>query len=469
MIIKNEFMKNTYLVLILFLALFLRLVHLDQSFWLDEAAQVIESARPFSQQLQIAADFHPPGFHLLLHFWMFFGHSEVWIRLLPVLFSLGSITVVYAIGKRIADEKTGLIAALFLALNPYHLWYSQEARPYMMLVFFVSLSVYALITRRWKLYTLSLIGSWYSTYFAPFVFLGQGIYILVFQRSRMREFCFCQGIAFLVFVSWIPSFLQQLRIGTGGVFAGWTNVVSVQPTKAAVLTFAKFFLGRGSIENNYLYALSIFPATSIFFLLCWRMRKTKEGKWLMILFFVPFFAALLVSFVVPVVAPQRLTFLLPIMVLIFALGMRNVSKHMQAGILAVIIITSAIGVFQYYLDPRVQREQWREAVQSIESEAPPSSVAIFAFPDPFAPYLWYQNGRVPGIGIAPLFAVRGIDLAHLGMDTPPHVSRVYLFQYLMGLTDPNNDTVQYLLERGFQQIEQKNFEGVGFIYVFERL
>lgn len=460
---------NKYLLSILLGALLLRLVHVDQSFWLDEAAQVIESARPLSQQLQIVADFHPPGFHLLLHFWMLLGHSEVWIRLFSVLFSLGSISVVYAIGKRIADEKTGLLAALFLALNPYHLWYSQEARPYMMLVFFASLSVYALVTHRWKLYTVSLIGAWYSTYFAPFVFLGQGIYVLIFRRTLRKEFFFCQSLAFLVFVPWIPSFLEQLRVGTGGVFAGWTSVVSVQPAKAALLTFAKFMLGRGSIENNVLYALSIFPATAIFFWSCWRIWKTKEGALLTILFFVPFFTALLVSFHVPVVAPQRLTFLLPIMALILATGIRSVAKSVQTGILAVIIITSLAGIFQYFIDPKVQREQWREAVLSIESEAPPNSVAIFAFPDPFAPYLWYQNGRVPGIGIASLFTVRGIDLAHLGTDTLPYVSRIYLFQYLTGLTDPKNDTGKYISEKGFYQIEQKNFEGVGFISVYERL
>ena len=57
---------NLLILLTIFLGFLLRIVNLNQSFWLDEAAQVIESARPLSEQLNIAADFHPPpaGFNV---------------------------------------------------------------------------------------------------------------------------------------------------------------------------------------------------------------------------------------------------------------------------------------------------------------------------------------------------------------------------------------------------------------------
>lgn len=455
--------------MILATALILRLININQSFWLDEAAQVIESARPLSEQLWIVSDFHPPGFHLLLHFWMLISHSEVWVRFLSVIFALGSIIGVYAIGKRIADEKTGMFAAIFLSLNPYHLWYSQEARPYMMLVFFATISTYALITQRWKLYSVSLIGAWYSTYFAPFIFLGQGIYILFFNNKKIGQFFPAHLIAFLAFVPWIPSFLEQLRVGTGGIFTGWTDVVSVQPVKAGLLTFAKFILGRGSIENNFLYTLAILPMTLIFFGSCWELRKTSTGKMLNILFFVPFFAAIIISFFVPVVAPQRLTFLLPIFVLILATGIANAPKKVRGVMLGIVILTSIAGILQYYLDPKVQREQWREAVQSIESEAPQNSLAVFIFPEPFAPYLWYQNRTVLGIGIAPAFILREEDLNQRLLLRLPAMDRIYLFHYLTGLTGPIESAQRYIIAHGFIDTDKKNFEGVGFISVYEHL
>ena len=64
-----------YLVLIL--AVLIRIINLNQSLWLDEAAQVLESIRPLSEQLNIAGDFWPPLYHVTLHFWMYLGKSSI--------------------------------------------------------------------------------------------------------------------------------------------------------------------------------------------------------------------------------------------------------------------------------------------------------------------------------------------------------------------------------------------------------
>src|SRR3990172_3840529 len=94
---------------ILVLALALRLSGLGQSFWLDEAAQVIESARPLSEQLYIPADFWPPLYHVLLHFWMYGGRSEAWLRLLSVSFSVATVYLTYKIAQKLAGEKVALL------------------------------------------------------------------------------------------------------------------------------------------------------------------------------------------------------------------------------------------------------------------------------------------------------------------------------------------------------------------------
>lgn len=74
-----------YSIAILLLALILRLLLINHSFWLDEAAQAIESARPLSQQLEIAKDFQPPLFHLWLHLFTYLSHAEWWLRLASLI------------------------------------------------------------------------------------------------------------------------------------------------------------------------------------------------------------------------------------------------------------------------------------------------------------------------------------------------------------------------------------------------
>jgi mannosyltransferase len=109
----------------------------SQSFWLDEAI-AIHSAR-----LDIGGLFHsiahiegsPPLYFVLLDGWMrVFGDSEAGIRSLSALFGTATILLAYVIGRRLASTRAGLVAAALVAFNPLLVWFSQEARPYALLV-----------------------------------------------------------------------------------------------------------------------------------------------------------------------------------------------------------------------------------------------------------------------------------------------------------------------------------------------
>lgn len=459
--------ENLKLFLVLIIALVLRLINLNQSFWLDEAAQVIESTRSFWEQFDLVADFHPPLYHILLHFWLYLGKSEIWVRLLSVGFGLASVFLIYKIGKLIAGKKIALVSALFLAISPYHLWYSQEARPYMAFLTFSLLSTFLLIQKKWFRYSLALIFSLYTHYFTLFLFASHIIYILIFEKKYFRKFLINSSIALLAFSIWIPELLKQFTLGTTGFFSGWTDVVSMSPIKTAALTFAKFIFGRGSIEANFLYATVILPVFLLFVSSVIRNWKEKSGKILAILFFIPFLTAEIASLFVPINAPQRLIFLLPVFYLILAYGIHRLNNKLQLLALLIVSLTSLGGVFQYYTDPNVQREQWREAVAFTERNSDVKNAALFVFPGPFAPYVWYARSNIDAWGIAPKFILTDDDLKVLA-NRLLFKKKVYLYQYLTGLTDPQQKTREFLETYGFKQSDIKNFPGVGFIYIYDR-
>lgn len=453
--------------LILLLAFLLRLVNLNQSFWLDEAAQVIESARSLSQQLNNAADFHPPLYHLLLHFWMKFGTSEVWIRFLSIIFSLASIYATYSLARLFVKKRYADLAAFFLSLSPFHLWYSQEARPYMLLVALSTLTTLFLLKKKWFLYALFLTLSLYTLYFTPFLLLGFLFYILFFELKNITQFLTSTFISLLFFIPYLPKFMEQLAVGTNSQFTGWTNVVSESPWRIVPLTFAKFIFGKGSISNNLIYAAVILPVFMLFLISLIKNWHQKKDRIIMILFFVPFVLSIMISFFIPVVAPQRMIFLLPLFYLILALGIQNFKYHLRLFAILLIITISMSGILQYYFSPAVQREKWREAITFIETDSKPNSLAIFVFPQPFAPYQWYNTGQVNGLGIAPNFILTQKDLINLESQLDG-VNKLYFFQYLTGLTDPQGLTISKLSNWGYSQKDIKNFEGVGFIYIYEK-
>ncbi len=104
-----------------------------QPLWLDEAFSVWMGQHSIPQiiTLTIAIDQHPPLYHFLLHLWIGIGgNSEAWTRSLSALFGILTIIVVFFLGKTLSGPVTGLLAALVLALSPFHIQYGQETRVY---------------------------------------------------------------------------------------------------------------------------------------------------------------------------------------------------------------------------------------------------------------------------------------------------------------------------------------------------
>ncbi len=74
-----------------------------------------------------------------------FGDSETAIRSLSALFGILLVWLVYQIAVRLFDRRTALIATFFVAINPFLIYYSQEARMYEMLAALTGLLYYGLV------------------------------------------------------------------------------------------------------------------------------------------------------------------------------------------------------------------------------------------------------------------------------------------------------------------------------------
>src|SRR3989344_8830738 len=144
------------ILFIIILAFFLRIINLNQSLWLDEGAHVIMSQKSlYFIIFERMGDFHPPLSYIFYHFWLMLGQSEIWLRLLSVIFGLATVFIVYKLTKKLFDEKTALLSAFFLAIAPFHIYYSQEIRMYAMATFFAAISMYYLVSKNKVRYVIS--------------------------------------------------------------------------------------------------------------------------------------------------------------------------------------------------------------------------------------------------------------------------------------------------------------------------
>jgi mannosyltransferase len=114
-----------------------------QSFWVDEATTVHEVGLSFGQMLHELRinETTPPLYFGVAWVWTrVFGAGELGIRSLSAVAGTVLIPVVFLCGRELVSRATGVVAAAFATVSPFMIWYSQEARAYMLLALLCALS-----------------------------------------------------------------------------------------------------------------------------------------------------------------------------------------------------------------------------------------------------------------------------------------------------------------------------------------
>jgi uncharacterized membrane protein len=463
------------LVLVLVLGLLLRLVNLGQSFWLDEASQAQMSSWPISRiWSDRSGDFHPPLFYILAHIWLQFGQSEVWLRTLPLLFGLLNIGVVYLLGRKILPkQKTSLfkktvgseeLAAFFLAINPFHIYYSQEFRSYSLLSLLGTMSMYFLFTRNFLWLSLTNATLIYTHYSSFFIILAQVTYLLFYKRGDLKPFFRNSIISLLLFLPWIPQLLSQLSVGVDidSFFPGWRSLLSVSGFKILPLTFFKLVAGRINFLSGYIYfAYIIFVLGSVF--ASFRFAKQNRNflfNWTL----VPVLSMIVFSLVFPQNQPFRVIYILPGLIFLFV----DACIRFPKLFVTLFIYIFLVGDLSYFTRPRLQREQWRQTIDFLQANRSENSMVVVKFSDRFSPFYWYKKD-LPVLAAVPRFPARPEEVS---ASMRPLITRntqtVYVLDYLGELTDPDREVDQILLDTGYVKMRIYNFEGVGLVHQFEK-
>ncbi len=215
-----------------------------RDFWYDEAFTGIITRMSWPEmQSMIFRDVHPPLYYWLLKSWAsFVGYSGVSLRLFSLFIGLLSIVSVYYVGKKIFNKKVGLLSAFIMAISPFAIQYSQEARMYSLFAFITIWLVYFFIKALQTdmlVYWLAwgFVGGLFfythylSLFFFPIFYLvavwykfselkkEQDIFQEIFRSFSINyKFWLGVGIIAIFFITWLPALKQHLsREGLGWV------------------------------------------------------------------------------------------------------------------------------------------------------------------------------------------------------------------------------------------------------------
>jgi 4-amino-4-deoxy-L-arabinose transferase-like glycosyltransferase len=145
--LKPDRFAPLLLLVITILGAGLRLFQIgSKGLWLDEAFSVWMGQQPLLDMFAwlLRVDQHPPLYYTLLHFWLWLGDDAAMVRAFSAIIGTLTIPIIYLLGRRLAGWQVGLVAALILAVSPFHIRFAQETRMYTLLTFNASVAMLAL-------------------------------------------------------------------------------------------------------------------------------------------------------------------------------------------------------------------------------------------------------------------------------------------------------------------------------------
>lgn len=271
------------LIAILFFSTILRLYNIGlQSPWLDELStfQVSDPDLSFfeTHTLVMTREGFPHFYFLCLKYLSsIFGHNIVTLRMFSVAVGILSVYLMYLIVKEFINKRIGYIAAILIAVNGFHIYHSQEARTYSLLVFLILLATYSMVKyikfQNWKNAILLGISCGLIPNAHPLgvlnvavIYLTLLVFLLI-NKDRKRIFMHLLLSGIIAFIVFIP--VIQIINKVGKVALSWILPPSYQTIKQA------FFELLGS--NEYIliiYILSVF----VFFVSMIYKLKTEKSE-----------------------------------------------------------------------------------------------------------------------------------------------------------------------------------------------
>jgi len=473
------------LPLVLIVAFLLRLVLINDSFWMDEAAQALESMRPLKEQLQISYDFQPPIFHLLVHVVSRFGSEEWWLRLASVIPGVITVWMTYLISNELMKKKKwSAFAALLLATSSFHIYFSQELRQYALAAMFASVSWFVILRMRKNpqlqqfvaFFVISLLGL-YTMYVYGFLFLGQLFYLWFVYKEKRRLIVFGVFGMFLVYLPWIPMFLEQIRIGTRlqSQLPGWSSVVSAPQTIVLLHVVMRFIGGLQTFNQQWWeYAYFGVPCIVYTILILNYLRKHVLSEKFRVVFcwlLFPILSSWLFSFFLPVLSPKRVLFSLPATYLLAALALEHLQVTWKKWLVMFMMSFQLLGVFLYWKSPSLQREDWRGIMTELrDSLSVENTIVVFGFYEPFAPWTYYEKMLGVKFATLALASERVVDAQRLdaSLQTVLLYKNVLVLDYLRDLTDPERSIEAWLGKQGYQEATIIPTRNIGFIRLFQK-
>jgi mannosyltransferase len=427
------------LLLILLLAFGLRFYRLDaQSLWNDEGTSVAVAQRDLATIADDAAsDIHPPLYYWLLSVWVrLFGVEEGAVRSLSALLGVVLVALTYGLGRLLIGRWAGLVAALLAAIQPFQIYYSQEARMYMLLAVLTAGAMLALVRivgrgswAAWGALVFLETSGLYTHYSFAFVVvvlnLAYALWLSVTWRRtpvtwRLLHWVLSQVAVVVLYLPWLPTAIQQVT-----TWPSPSQATGLLPALAGTwrwLVFGPTIETEGVIVPLVVAAL-VALVGCLGLGMGWTGRSLPHRGWRAGLLALWLGLPVVLMLALGLYREAYLKFLLvatPALTLLLACGLLT-SLPAKSGIASIayrtaqllaalcLVVPSAVALQNYTADPAYARDNYRDLVAQIQALGRPGDVIVLNAPGQQEVFNYYYGDPGGGLPVAPLPESRPLD------------------------------------------------------------
>ena len=351
------------------------------------------------------------------------GDGETALRSLSALFGVATVAAIWAAARELVSERAGLAAAALAAVNPFLVWYSQEARAYALLALLCAVSFWLFARalarpgegRALAWWALASSLAFATHYFAAFTIVPEAILLAVLS-GRTRAWAIACGAIGAVALAHIPLIAQQRRGGG----ADWIGDLTLAHRIAEIPK--RFLASEFGNQLGYVF----WPALAIALVAAWFLwtRSDAVERRGGVLALIVGGTGLLVPIVLALgtldyVFPRNLIGSLPPLLVALAAGLtavraRPVGYALLAGVCALFVLS----LVRVGTDDGLQRDDWRAVRATLERRNPP---VIVVSPAIQARSLRYYAGDMPAL-LDPGLETGAV--AAVGLTREPRADRV---------------------------------------------
>lgn len=238
------------------------------SLWFDEAVEYFTASVPLYMlpEAVTTVNYQPPLFGFLLHLWLKVSIEPIWLRFLPLVFSMLTVVGLISWSSRIFNRRGAILTGLIITAMPTEIYYAQDVGEYALLVFAVTWSLYFLdLARRtsawrfWFLWALvSLVGA-YTHYGTAIVIVPTAVLVLIENIRTGKQIAVKRELltVSLSALAVTPLFLFFLPYQINRVDQSLNNVAPLTTLVGELVTFIS------SLDDSFLYYLVGWPISTI--------------------------------------------------------------------------------------------------------------------------------------------------------------------------------------------------------------